>query len=136
MWRSNKLSIPVSIQDRVIFTGHLPLEELVDITASALALTYVPYFEGFGIPLVEAMKCGTPILAANATSLPEVAGNAAIYCNPFDTKEIAEGIQKLITDENLRSNLSIAGQSRGELFSWDASAEKVWQILENTIAGK
>lgn len=131
MWRSNKLSIPVSIQDRVIFTGHLPLEELVDITASALALTYVPYFEGFGIPLVEAMKCGTPILAANTTSLPEVAGNAAIYCNPFDTKEIADGIQKLITDENLRSTLSIAGQSRGELFSWDISARKVWEIIKD-----
>lgn len=130
MWRSNKLSIPASIQDRVIFTGHLPLEELVDITASAFALTYVPYFEGFGIPLVEAMKCGTPILAANTTSLPEVAGNAAIYCNPFDTKEIADGIQKLIIDKSLRSTLSIAGMSRGELFSWDASARKVWEILE------
>jgi glycosyltransferase involved in cell wall biosynthesis len=59
-----------------------------------------------------------------------VAGNAAIYCNPFDTKEIADGIQKLITDENLRSTLSIAGQSRGELFSWDVSARKVWEIIE------
>ena len=132
MWRSNKLSIPASIQDRVIFTGHLPLEELVDITASALALTYVPYFEGFGIPLVEAMKCGTPILAANTTSLPEVVGNAAIYCNPFETSEIAEGIQKLITDETLRSNLSIAGLKRSELFSWDASSRKVWEIIEDS----
>jgi glycosyltransferase involved in cell wall biosynthesis len=112
------------------------LEQLADIMGSALALTYVPYFEGFGIPLVEAMKCGVPILAANTTSLPEVAGNAAIYCNPFDTIEIAEGMKQLIADKALREALSKNGSSRSELFSWDASAEKVWMILENTITGK
>jgi glycosyltransferase involved in cell wall biosynthesis len=136
MWRSSTLKIPSSLEDRIIFTGHLPLEQLADIMGSALALTYVPYFEGFGIPLVEAMKCGAPILAANTTSLPEVAGNAAIYCNPFDTVEIAEGMKQLIADKALREALSKNGLSRSELFSWDASAEKVWLILENTISGK
>ena len=136
MWRTSKLIIPSSLDKRVIFTGHLPLEELTAITGSALALAYVPYFEGFGIPLVEAMKCGLPILAANTTSLPEVAGNAAIYCNPFNTLEIAEGMKKLLTDKSLREELSQVGLKRAELFSWDSSAEKVWQILENTIAGK
>ena len=136
MWRSSTLKIPSSLDDRIIFTGHLPLEELAGIMGSALALTYVPYFEGFGIPLVEAMKCGVPILAANTTSLPEVAGNAAIYCNPFDTEEIAEGMRQLLTNKSLREELSQVGLKRAELFSWDASAEKVWTILENTIAGK
>ena len=66
----------------------------------------------------------------------EVAGNAAIYCNPFDTEEIAEGMRQLLTNKSLREELSQVGLKRAELFSWDASAEKVWTILENTIAGK
>ena len=114
----------------------MEVKELSKVIGAAYALTFVSLFEGFGIPLVEAMKCGVPILAANTTSLPEVAGNAAIYCNPFDTEEIAEGMRQLLTNKSLREELSQVGLKRAELFSWDASAEKVWTILENTIAGK
>ena len=97
--------------------------------ASADALTYVPYFEGFGIPLVEAMKCGTPIICGNLTSLPEVAGDAAILCDPFSVEEIAEAMGKLLKDENIQSRLNEFGLKRSENFHWEKSADIVWQEL-------
>jgi glycosyltransferase involved in cell wall biosynthesis len=90
-------------------------------------LTYVTYFEGFGIPLVEAMKCGTPIICGNRTSLPEVAGDAAILCDPFSVEEIAEAMGKLFKDENIQSRLKEFGLKRSENFHWEKSADIVWQ---------
>lgn len=114
----------------VHFTGHLSLEELAKVTASALALVFVPYFEGFGIPLVEAMRCGTPIIAGNLTSLPEVVGDAGILVNPFDTAEIATQMQRLFVDEQLQKDLSEKGLQRAPLFNWDFTAKAVWSVIE------
>ncbi|MBN9295345.1 MAG: glycosyltransferase family 4 protein, partial [Flavobacteriia bacterium] len=114
----------------VHFTGHLSLEELAKVTASALALVFVPYFEGFGIPLVEAMRCGTPIIAGNLTSLPEVVGDAGILVNPFDTAEIATQMQRLFVDEQLQKDLSEKGLQRAPLFNWDFTANAVWSVIE------
>ena len=116
-------------QSQIHFTGHLPIEELSKITASALALTYVPYFEGFGIPLVEAMKCGTPIISGNLTSLPEVAGNAALYCDPFDVQDIAAKMADFYSDKLLQQQLALAGLERSNKFSWDISSEIVWEQI-------
>ena len=93
----------------------------------------MPYFEGFGIPLVEAMRCGTPILSGNLTSLPEVAGDAALYCNPLDTDDIADKLREICADETLRAALSEKGLTRSQLFSWDRSAENVWRVLEEQL---
>jgi len=133
MWRGNSVQVPNKIANNVYFTGHLSQKELVEYTASAFSLTFVPYFEGFGIPLVEAMKCGIPILAGNKTSLPEIAGDAAIYCNPFQISEISEGMHRLFHDEELRNTLSKNGLTRAELFSWDNTAEKVWEVIESEM---
>ncbi len=133
MWKDEKLAKWSEQQNRIIFTGHLDSKELTKIMASALALTYIPYFEGFGIPLVEAMHCGTPILAANATCLPEVAGDAAIYCNPFDVPDIEKGMMRLLEDGNLTQDLSEKGLKRSLLFSWDKAAEKIWIELEEVL---
>lgn len=114
----------------IVFTGHLSLEELTKITASAKILTYVPYFEGFGIPLVEAMSCGTPILAGNLTSLPEVAGDAALYCNPMDVEDITAKLIELDSNVELRDKLSLKGLERSKLFSWDQCAKEVALVLE------
>ena len=131
LWKNSAFSVelPESLQREICFTGHLAIEELALLTASALALTYVPYFEGFGIPLVEAMKCGTPILSGNLTSLPEVAGEAAMYCDPFDTTDIANKMGELVSSENLRKELASKGLERSKLFSWDSAAEIVWKEI-------
>ena len=96
-------------------------------------MAVVSYFEGFGIPLVEAMKGDCPILSGNLTSLPEVAGDAAIYCDPFDVNSIKEGLKKLDNDENLRNSLIEKGREQAEKFSWDFTAEKIWTVLENQL---
>ena len=101
--------------------------------AGATAFTFVPYFEGFGIPLVEAMKCGTPIVAGNRTSLPEVAGDAALYCDPFNVSDIADKLSIISNNDSLRTEMSAKGLERSRLFSWDNSAEKVWEVINNVI---
>ena len=100
--------------------------------ASATVFTFVPYFEGFGIPLVEAMKSGTAILSGNKTSLPEVAGDAALYCDPFDVDDIHEKLVTLLDNKTLRADLIQKGLERSKLFSWDKSAENVWNVIAKT----
>jgi glycosyltransferase involved in cell wall biosynthesis len=78
---------------------------------------------------VEAMKCGTPILAGNLTSLPEVAGDAALYCDPFDTTDIANKMGDLVSSENLRKELSSKGLERSKLFSWDNASAIAWEEI-------
>lgn len=125
------IEIPENIKKEIRFTGHLPLEQLAQIMAAAEVFTFVPYFEGFGIPLVEAMRCGTPILSGDRTSLPEVAGDAALYCDPFDVEDIAAKLTEIASDSNLRAELSKKGLERSRLFSWDTAAEEVWKIVAN-----
>jgi len=124
------VSISDELRADIRFTGHLNLEELALLMGGASVFTFVPYFEGFGIPLVEAMRCGTPILAGNKTSLPEVAGDAALYCDPFNVDDISEKLIEICGNSELRIELSQKGLERSQLFSWDKSAENVWKVLE------
>lgn len=135
LWRDSgfNLNLPEAIKSEIIFTGHLQLEELARLMGSALALTYVPYFEGFGIPLLEAMQCGTPIIAGNLTSLPEVAGDAAIYCDPFNVAAISEKMILLEQSKELQQQLKEAGLKRSIDFSWDISAKIVWDEINLKI---
>lgn len=135
MWKSKKsgLEIAESIRSKVHFTGRLNALDLAQVTGAAGALAYVPYFEGFGIPLVEAMKSGIPILSGDKTSLPEVAGDAAIYCDPLNVQSIYEGLKSISLDSQLRKSLIEKGLRRAELFSWDKSAEIVWKCIEQEL---
>jgi glycosyltransferase involved in cell wall biosynthesis len=119
-------------KDDVIFTGRLSEEYLVNVLASSEALVYVSYFEGFGIPVVEAMRCNVPVICADTTSLPEVAGKAALLVNPFEVNEIASAMKKLTTDNQLRAQLIREGQEQSKQFTWDATADKLWQTIVKT----
>lgn len=120
-------------RDDVIFTGRLALEELHKVLASAHALTYVSYFEGFGIPVVEAFACHTPVIASNLTSLPEVAGEAALLVDPFSIEQIAEAMHRLFTDELLRKELIARGDEQGQKFGWDKTAARLWITIERVL---
>ena len=133
MWRNQSIHIPSDIQEFVTFTGHVNSSDLAKIMGSAFALVYPPYFEGFGIPLVEAMKSGIPIVSSNKTCLPEIAGDAAIYFDPFDTEEIAAQMAKLNQDSNLRKQLVQNGEQRVKEFSWNQTADKTWDVLETFL---
>lgn len=115
-------------KDDVIFVGRLSAEDLHLVTASALASVYVSYFEGFGIPIVEAFKCDTPVITSNVTSMPEVAADAALLVDPFDVESIADAMEKIL-DENLRNTLIEKGRRRREDFSWDKAAEMWWKTI-------
>ena len=130
LWKTNPdLNINDKLIKNIHFTGHLSLEELTKVTASASCLTYIPYFEGFGIPLIEAMKSGVPIIAGNLTSLPEIVGDAGILVDPFNVNEIAKAMELIYLDENLRTNLIKQGLERSKLFSWDFAADDVWKEI-------
>jgi glycosyltransferase involved in cell wall biosynthesis len=137
MWRNNNLQLTydaMQYKDDVIFTGRLSIEELCRATASALAMTYVSYFEGFGIPILEAFAAGVPVITSNVTSMPEVAGDAALLVDPFDVKEIADAMKKIAGDKSLREELIQKGFQRCKAFSWDLSAQHLWRSIEKTAA--
>lgn len=116
-------------KDDVVFAGRLSAEDLHLVTASALASVYVSYFEGFGIPIVEAFKCDTPVITSNVTSMPEVAADAALLVDPFKIESIAEAMEKML-DEDVRKSLIEKGKVRREDFSWDKAAECWWKSIE------
>jgi glycosyltransferase involved in cell wall biosynthesis len=119
--------------DDVIFTGRLDTPELRKILGSAAALVFVPFFEGFGIPIVEAFFMDTPVIASNTTSLPEVAGDAALYVDPNDVNAIAEAMHQIAVHPEIRQALIEKGRIQREKFSWDISAARLWESIERCI---
>lgn len=114
----------------VILTGYVPESDLPALYSGALCFVYPSYFEGFGLPPLEAMKCGAPVIVGNQTSLPEVVGNAALKVDPFDVTAIAGAIENLINDSDLRRELSVKGRSRAEEFDWQETARRTLQIYQ------
>ena len=112
--------------DSIVLTDYVSDEDLVRLYNAAACFIYPSFFEGFGIPPLEAMSCGTPVAVADATSLPEVVGDAGLYFDPFDTNEIKRCLHRLMNDKDLRGNLRIKGLSRRNLFSWEDSAKKIY----------
>ncbi len=123
----------MKFKDEVVFTGRLNVDELCKVSGAAFALVYVSYFEGFGIPIIEAMQCDTPVITSNVTSMPEVAGDAALLVDPFSVESIAKGMKDLLNDEALRQKLIEKGRLRCKFFSWDKTAELTWNSIEKTI---
>ncbi|MEO5643683.1 MAG: glycosyltransferase family 1 protein [Bacteroidia bacterium] len=122
-------------KEEIIFTGRLSEEELHALTASARALAYVPYFEGFGIPIVEAMSCDVPVITSNITAMPEVAGEAALYVDPFSEESICSALMLMDKDEALRKKLIANAKAQRKKFSWDKTAETLWECMMKAIAG-
>lgn len=120
-------------KDDVIFTGRLEAADLKNVIASALALTYVSYFEGFGIPIVEAMNSNVPVITSNVTSMPEVAGDAALFVDPYSIDSISNAMQQIAKDESLRQQLIAKGRERGKMFTWDKTAQLLWECLKKAI---
>jgi glycosyltransferase involved in cell wall biosynthesis len=118
------------MRDEVLFTGRLENEDLALALGAATALTFVPYYEGFGIPIIEAMEAGVPIITSNVTSLPEVAGDAAMLVDPLEETEIKSAMIRLYRDEQFKKELIEKGTIRKLEFSWDNSAKLLWNSIE------
>lgn len=124
-----------SITERLVFLGQIPEAELPGLYRGSLALLFPSLYEGFGLPIIEAMACGTPVLTANTTALPEIAGDAALLVNPLSVEEIKEGIEQLCCNLKLRERLRRRGLIRSTQFRWEKVVERVKSTLSqmNTI---
>ena len=124
------------ILHRVRFLGFLPIETLRIFYRSAAAFVFPSLYEGFGLPPLEAMAQGTPVITSNVSSLPEVVGDAAVLVNPENVFDIARGIREALTDDALRRSLEQRGRRRAASFSWDRTTDRVLAIYEEAAAGR
>ena len=122
-------ALPPGVRDRVVLTGYVSEEEKVALLGGAEALVYPSLYEGFGLPVIEAMACGTPVLTSNVSALPDTAGEAALLVDPGSPEDIAAGIERLLTDAALGERLRAAGSARAAGFSWDETARLTADVL-------
>ena len=112
------------------FTGYVADEHLNALYSGAVCFVYPSYFEGFGLPILEAMKCGTPVVAGNRTSIPEVSGEAALLFDPFDLHSLVEALKQILNDSEYRATLSAKGLKRANEFSWQRAARLTLAVYE------
>ncbi len=131
-WRTEAIerrAAALGIADRVRFLGYVPDADLPPLLSGALAFTFPSLYEGFGMPVLEAMACGAPVLTSTTSSLPEVAGDAALLVNPADTNAIAAALVRLATDAPLRADLRARGLARAAHFTWERCARETLAVL-------
>lgn len=134
-WWTEKLRTAydgMKFKDEVVLTGRVSDADLNALIGGAEAMTYVSNFEGFGLPIVEAFHAGVPLITSNVTSMPEIAGNAALFADPFKPESIAEKLQEIFKNDELRQQLIEKGNIRKEEFSWQRTADLLWASIEKT----
>ncbi|MFC2054872.1 glycosyltransferase family 4 protein [Chloroflexota bacterium] len=121
------------IPDSTKLLGYVPDTDLPALYSGAKALVFPSLYEGFGLPILEAMACGTPVIASNATAIPEVVGDAGLLFDPRDIEEIASKMIQIIQNEELRLELHHKGLQRSKQFTWDKTANQVWEVLVQSL---
>jgi glycosyltransferase involved in cell wall biosynthesis len=134
--QEGKIRNASAFKEDIILLGYVDNDLLPKIVASAFSLTYVSLFEGFGIPLVEAMYCNVPCITSNCSSMPEVAGDAGLLADPESVEDICSKMMKLFSEPDLRDLLIEKGKVQRQKFSWDLTASKMWNSLEKTLTTK
>lgn len=117
-------------KDEVVFTGRLPLEEVNRIASASIGLVFVSFFEGFGVPPLEAYRSSTAVITSNTSSMPEIAGEGALYANPYNVESICDAMIEIYKNPSLREDLIKKGQEQAKKYSWDKTAELVWKAIE------
>lgn len=129
VFADNSLKEIIDKDDRIVFTGYVDDEQLVGLYQNALVFAYPSFYEGFGIPPLEAMACGCPTLVSNTTSLPEVCGDASVYVDPYNIDSICDGLSLILNESSLRTQLIQKGYKQLSRFSWHQSARKLVDIV-------
>lgn len=129
------LTYSLNLKEEVVFPGYVPVEELPLFYNAADIFCYPSFYEGFGLPPLEAMACGTPTIAANTTSIPEILGEDSLYINPWDVDDMSSKLLNLIEDRNLHEKMIFKGLKRSSMYSWKKAAVETIQVLRE-IAGK
>ncbi|AKB50009.1 Glycosyltransferase [Methanosarcina barkeri str. Wiesmoor] len=120
----------LNLQNDVIFTGYVSESELAEIYNAVDLFVFPSLYEGFGMPPLEAMACGTPVITSNTSSLPEVVGDAAIVVDPYDVNKFAEEMYELLMNDDLKEEMIRKGLKRSKMFSWDTSAKKTLKVYK------
>jgi glycosyltransferase involved in cell wall biosynthesis len=120
----------LNLQNDIIFTGYVPEEDLPALYKAADLFVYPSIYEGFGLPPLEAMACGTPVITSNTSSLPEVVGDAGIMVDPYDVDGLARAMYKALTNERLRKEMTKKGLERAKMFSWEKCARETLEVYE------
>ncbi len=135
-WLCEKLFADISemgLESEIIFTGFVPDAELPYIYDRARVFLYLSLFEGFGLPPLEAMACGVPVICSNTTSLPEVVGDAGMTVPPADTDAVASALLRVMTDPVLTAQMRVAGRNRARLFSWETAARETLAVYSSIV---
>ncbi len=122
------------MRDAVCFPGYLPLADLAAVYSAARLAVVPSVYEGFGLPVLEAMACGTPVVCSSASSLPEIGGDAARYFDPLSVEEMAATIRTVWTDPDLQSSMRHQGLARASRFSWGRAAQETLAVYDRTLA--
>ncbi|MFN2438012.1 MAG: glycosyltransferase family 4 protein [Chitinophagaceae bacterium] len=128
-----KLLKTYKYREDVIITGYIAESELALLTASAYAMIYPSFFEGFGVPVLEAMKSGVPVLTSVNSSMREIGDEAALYFDPLNVNDMADKLMLIYKDEDLRNSMIEKGKKRADQFSWEHTAALLWQCIEKTV---
>jgi glycosyltransferase involved in cell wall biosynthesis len=131
--QENDVVRELGMQDRVRFAGYAPIEDLPSLHSAAAAFAFPSLYEGFGLPVLEAMACGAPVLTSNLSATAEVAGDAALLVDPLSVEAIRDGLRALLTDEALRRKLAAAGLARSAGFSWRRAADETFTVYERAM---
>lgn len=126
----------MGLGDRVRFIGEVPENELPALYSAASLFVFPSFYEGFGLPPLESMACGTPVVTSNATSLPEVVGEAALKVDPGDPGELSTAMERVLSSGDLRAELSERGIERAARFSWEEAAKKTLQVYNEVLKGE
>jgi glycosyltransferase involved in cell wall biosynthesis len=126
----------LGITQDVIFVDHTPEIDLARYYSSAALLAYPSLYEGFGLPPLEAMACGCPVVTSNTSSLPEVVGDAGIMVNPYDTDSLAEAMRRVLTNQKLRENMIRKGLEQSKKFSWEETARQTLEVYNKVARGE
>ncbi len=128
-----KVHEAMQYREEVIFQGHLTRTDLSRLLGAAEALVYISLFEGFGIPIVEAMHCDVPVITSNISSMPEVAGEAGLLVDPYSVADIAEKMQLMFGNESLKSRLIEMGRLQRQQFTWQRTADELWECVLKAV---
>ncbi len=132
---TQQLVTKLKIEKKVRFLGRVSELELITLYSMADVFAFPSFFEGFGVPPLEAMACGAPVITSNTSSLPEVVGDAALLIDPYNTSELAQAMIRLLEDEKLREELQQKGYARAQLFTWPKSASKMLSVYQQLYDG-
>lgn len=132
---TQQLVADLKLEDQVRFLGRVSEQELLTLYSLADVFAFPSFFEGFGIPPLEAFACGTPVITSNTSSLPEVAGDAALLIDPHDPQSIAEAIVRILSNESLRADMIRKGYAQAQHYTWEKAAQKMLSIYQQVHEG-